>query len=992
MLNSENLESEPLLDEIDPDPNFLPDVISQDMCKHYSLSELECMNELRDDFSVLNYNIRSFHSHGNAFISAVDSFDLSFDCIVLSETWNTYDNYVRCNIPGYSGFHTYRPPNHIYSTSGGISVFCNNASIKRKALNNDLSICDANIETCVVDLFFEKRTTTILAIYRPTQGCKQQFLLELERILSVICKDSNHIILLGDINLNLFSANETRVSDYMSLLYSRSMFSLINKPTRYPPDMNSIVMPSLLDHIWTNNYNVSACGIIDYDQNSDHLPVFCVLKTVYPCNGEKIKIVSRPFSDENLNQLVSNLNNINWDEILDLNDPDKSLNIFSDKLNSLYTQHFPLKIKYVSEKRLKNKWITHDVKLLINKKSEACKKKRNGLISKEENNRIKNQVNHAVNKAKHNYFVNSLNAYQNNMKKSWTLIHDLMGKNKSKNEITKILNGNDEIDDINDISNSFANFFSEVGTKLDDNLAHTSISPLSYIDRNPNSFYLFDVTIDECMKIISNLKLTRTSLNQIPVGIFRKIKETIAPTLIKLINSSFHCGIFPNSMKKARITPIYKKGDPKLCSNYRPISSLPFLSKIYERLMANRIISFFNKHSLFSDKQYGFLKGRSTQDALHNFAERIYDALNASMHNISILIDLKSAFDTVNHSILLSKLELYGIRGHPLNWVKSYLSDRKFFVSLAGSSSSDKTVNIGIPQGSILGPLFFIIYNNELPKVSNYLSTTLFADDTNFSITNSSYENMIPILNEELEKIKKWTAANRLTINTSKTELLMFTNKQLVLDNMEVVLDGISIEFRDHARFLGVIVDDKINFKRHINNINGKVSKHAGILHKIKNNLPLYARIRYYNSFVLPYLTYNIIHWGNTNDSHLEPLFLTQKRILRTIADAQYLDHSTPLFYRHKILKLKDLYKYHAALDTFKKMKNGQYNITHNVNTRNTHLAQPKFHRLARTQQSITFSGPTIWNSLPLWICNIPTLPLLKAKLKSYFIDQYSPD
>ena len=249
-------------------------------------------------------------------------------------------------------------------------------------------------------------------------------------------------------------------------------------------------------------------------------------------------------------------------------------------------------------------------------------------------------------------------------------------------------------------------------------------------------------------------------------------------------------------MKKARITPIYKKGDTKLCSSYRPISSLPFLSKIYERLMANRIISFFNKHSLFSDKQYGFLKGRSTQDALHSFAERIYDALDSRMHNISILIDLKSAFDTVNHSILLSKLELYGIRGHPLNWVRSYLSDRKFFVSLAGSSSSDKTVNIGIPQGSILGPLFFIIYNNELPKVSNHLSTTLFADDTNFSISNSSYENMIPILNEELDKIKKWTAANRLTINTSKTELLMFTNKQLVLDNMEVVLDGISIEFR----------------------------------------------------------------------------------------------------------------------------------------------------------------------------------------------------
>ena len=187
------------------------------------------------------------------------------------------------------------------------------------------------------------------------------------------------------------------------------------------------------------------------------------------------------------------------------------------------------------------------------------------------------------------------------------------------------------------------------------------------------------MTVDECLKIISKLKLTRTFINHIPISIFKNIKELIAPTLIKLINSSFHLGIFPNSMKKARVTPILKKGDSKLCSNYRPISSLPFLSKIYERLMANRIVSFFNKHSLFSEKQYGFLKGRSTQDALLNFAENIYDALNAKSYNISVLIDLKSAFDTVNHSILLSKLELYGIRGHPLDWFKSYLSDRNFF-------------------------------------------------------------------------------------------------------------------------------------------------------------------------------------------------------------------------------------------------------------------------------------------------------------------------
>ena len=232
--------------------------------------------------------------------------------------------------------------------------------------------------------------------------------------------------------------------------------------------------------------------------------------------------------------------------------------------------------------------------------------------------------------------------------------------------------------------------------------------------------------------------------------------------------------------------------------------------------------------------------------------------------------------------------------------------------------------------------------------------------------------------------------ANILTRNANKTELMLFTNREIILDNFDVVLDGSSIQFRDHARFLGVIVDNKMNFKLHIETVNKKISKHCGILYKIRNNLPLFAKITYYNSYILPYLTYNIIHWGNTNYAHLEPLFITQKRIIRCIAGAYYLDPSTPLFFKLKILKLKDLYKFHAVLDTFTKMKNGQYEITHNLNTRNSHLAQPKYHRLTRTRQSITFSGPTIWNSLPHSIQSIPTLPLLKVKLKEYFLNMYS--
>ena len=403
---------------------------------------------------------------------------------------------------------------------------------------------------------------------------------------------------------------------------------------------------------------------------------------------------------------------------------------------------------------------------------------------------------------------------------------------------------------------------------------------------------------------------------------------------------------------------------------------------------------FFSKFSLFSENQFGFLKNRSTQDALFNFSEKIYDALNAKNINISILIDLKAAFDTVNHNILLGKLELYGIRGHCLEWIKSYLADRQFNVGLRKTFSATKTVNIGIPQGSILGPILFIIYNNDLPLVSNILSSTLYADDTNFSISHSDYDVMIPLLNSELEKIHDWTLANRLTINTTKTELLLFTNrKKITPNNTDVLLNGTPVGYVDHARFLGVTIDNKFNFKLHINDVVTKIAKHGGILYKIKPNLPLPARITYYNSFILPYLTFNILHWGKTNPTHLSRLITAQKRIIRTMADADYLASSTPLFYRLKLLKFDDLYKFHAIMDTHKKIASGQINVQrHDINTRNCQLALPKFHSLTRTQQSIAFNGPSLWNNLPASLREISSHSILKFKLKNYLLSTYAMD
>ena len=988
MLDSLNSDNEEILDVLDPDLNFLQEALPADLCKYYTVSELNRLESKENYFSLLNYNIRSFHRNGNSFLSMLNSLNHNFECIVLSETWNNEANVDLCMLPNYAGFHTYRPKDHVYSISGGISVLCSSSLYANQ--NVQFSVCNSNIETCVVDLVSKGTNITIVAVYRPPQGSKLEFIHELDQILNSICTMSSRVTVVGDINLNLYDINDNHLIDFTSKLYSKGFMSLINEATRFPNGEN-VSDPSILDHIWTNNFNVPLAGIIDYDL-TDHLPTFCVFN--FPnidANSDKIKIQNRPYSENNLQKLINELEIIDWNSLLDYNDPETCLGSFIDKINSLYRKCFPLKTKFISHKRLKNRWISQDIKLLINNKSESFKKFRNGLITRAENNRFKNQINAKINKAKNKYYIDALTAFRNNMKKSWNLIQGLMGRKKSRRDIISLMDGNVELTETIDIVDKFADYFSSIGSKLESDLEHSNQSPCLYINRNPHSFSLFPVTHIELTRIISKLKITRTDINHIPVKIFKSVSHCFGSTLVDIINSSFYHGIFPKSLKIAKITPIYKKGDVKHCSNFRPISSLPFVSKIFERCMANRIMSFFSKFQLFSENQFGFLKNRSTQDAVFNFSENIYDALNAKYHNISILIDLKAAFDTVNHNILLRKLELYGIRGHGLEWLKSYLTDRQFNVGLQKTFSTTKTVNIGIPQGSILGPILFIIYNNDLPLVSNILSSTLYADDTNFSISHSEYDVMIPLLNSELEKIHDWTLANRLTINAAKTELLLFTNSRDVTpSNTDVVLNGTPVGYVDHARFLGVIIDSKFNFKLHINNVVTKVSKHGGILYKIRNNLPLPARIMYYNSFVLPYLTFNIIHWGKTNITHLSPLIIAQKRIIRTMCDADYLDSTTPLFYRLKLLKLEDLYKFYAIMDTHKKIALGQYNVQHNRNTRNCHLAVPKFHSLSRTEQSITNKGPNLWNNLPAYLREISSQSILKIKLKEYLLSFYA--
>ena len=369
--------------------------------------------------------------------------------------------------------------------------------------------------------------------------------------------------------------------------------------------------------------------------------------------------------------------------------------------------------------------------------------------------------------------------------------------------------------------------------------------------------------------------------------------------------------------------------------------------------------------------------------------ETLYQSLNENKFNFTFLIDIRKAFDCVDHSILLSKLDKYGIRGLPLSWFRSYLKNRKCFIECNELKSNMNIFNTGVPQGSILGPLLFLFYINDLPKTSNNINMILFADDTTLTISDSSLSDLSDYATVELNSINDWINANKLTLNTDKTEFLITTNRS-ISNNTNIGFQGASIVPSSSCKYLGVMIDNKLTFRDHINFIVGKVSKHTGILYKLRDCLPMCTRLSYYYAFMHPYISYNIIVWGATYQTVLEPLNIQLKRIVRIICGAKFRDHTNPLFKRLKILKLCDLYKYHILIHMHKKNSLGLLENTQNVyNTRHHEQIRSQFHRLDLSQHSVSFMGPRTWNSLPLNIQTIRGSFAFRRAVKKYFLDQY---
>ena len=337
--------------------------------------------------------------------------------------------------------------------------------------------------------------------------------------------------------------------------------------------------------------------------------------------------------------------------------------------------------------------------------------------------------------------------------------------------------------------------------------------------------------------------------------------------LTHILNLSLCQGVFPQELKIAKVIPLYKSGDTKIINNYRPVSVLSVFSKLFERIVETRLFSFVNQNEILYKYQFGFRKKYNTNSALVLITDKIMNALNNNEIVLGLFLDFTKAFNCVNHEILIKKLEKYGIRGICLDWFINYLLSWKQYVCFNGTNSEVLYINCGVPQGSILGPVLFLLYINDLANVSKILFPILYADDTNIFITGKNIDTMVEIINNEICKLVEWLHMNKLFLNIEKTQYMIFSLRKKIKPEKDIYIQDKIIQQVEYTKFLGIFIDCKMSWINHINHVKSKVAKGIGILCKARKYLKRSTLLTLYYSFIYPYITYCLEVWGNANNT-----------------------------------------------------------------------------------------------------------------------------
>ena len=956
------------------------------------------MNE--GSLNIMHHNARSILGEGRIddYEHLLGAIHNPFHIIAITESWLKNDNCDTVKFSGYNSSHMIRPLNlndADKTQGGGISIFVQEHISYR--VRDELNVMLPYIETLFIEFIFNDKKYLLGTVYRIPNTNPNTFIDYLDALIEPF-KNSHELILMGDFNICMLQDNNYS-RNFVNRMHTNLLFPTIFEPTRVATVLRNGVYQTtetLIDNIFINKQIQYKSGLLHLSI-SDHYPVFISIsqnKNNQTNSNNFIKF--RNINDDSVTKFRSELEILFISTIKYIEDAARAFAIFYSKLNELYEKHFPVITKPSRKKELMNPWVTPSLARRINIRHNLGRLAGKGRIDKAMFKRFRNKVTVQLKEAKRSFYSNKFSDCNGDMKKTWGTINEIIKKRKlnKKNSLLE----DDNIINESSIPNKFCNYFTSIAEQLVGDIPMGQANPVSFLqNRNHSSFFLSPVTIIEISNAISDLKDNGCGLYKLSTKLLIAIKPTLCKILEYIFNLCISQGYFPSELKIGCLTPIFKKGDKLNVENYRPICSLSPISKIFERIIYDKMIVFIDKNKILSDTQFGFRKKMSTETALMKFMDYVHSGLAAKHFVGTVFMDLSKAFDVMNHDILKLKLEHYGFRGIFLELIMSFVRDRRYFVNVNGLNSDICNVNIGVPQGSTLGPLLFLIYINDMKNSSSILKFIQFADDTTILFSCSDFNQLKLTLETEGNKVIEWLIANKLLINLNKTQSMMFTfkrNRQLLSLN----LNDITIVEQENVTFLGIVIDNKLNWKAHISHICSKVSKSIAIIRLLRFIFPKQILKMLYMSLIHSYLNYCNLIWGSAEDGIIKPLFILQKKAIRIINKSHYLDHTSPIFKSLEILTVYQMFDLNCSVFVFKclnfhmfpyyREKISQNQNVHNYNTRyKDNYRSNVIVKLRILQRSFLYNGIDLWNSLGNWKQTIYSISTFKKKIKSHLID-----
>ena len=900
MTTSPNEASERRKDHEIPDSDEIEEILHQIEEKTINYKNYIPVHEaekIKCKLFLTSINARSLLKNGekvNQFINETKA-----DVICLQEVW--LNNFQK---EGY----TFHQINRKDKLGGGVGILVR-STIKHELISSSIS---HNLEHIQVKI----GNDLVTSVYLPPMSVTTKAMEELENITS---KKKTHYIL-GDFNINLAEDQSLNDKSPAELLHTfckgRMLIPLIRNPTRITPKSATII-----DNILTNTREKVTAGVIT-SSVADHFSPFIAIRDKKTLRKEKKKGIShekvkiRVRKPANVKAFELLLKKADWRKMEEIDTPTQKTEYFQSKVQEAYEEAFPLKeVKFNKNIHAIEQWVTRGIlisRVTLNKLSQKWAKSRNP-IHHEEYTVYKNILQSVTRKSKEMSYGE---IYENNYKdarKIWELTNKLLDrKQREKNSGLKIVFEGTLREDSKEVATILNNHFVNMGRKIAETFEKNDNFMKHMGKRVGLSFCLTSITTEETERIIKNMKSKSSSgFDNISNKLIKAVKGTISAPITDIINSSIKQGKVPDQWKIAKVKALHKGGDKTDMNNYRPISLLSAFSKILEKAVHKQLYTFMEEKVL-CEEQFGFRNGRSTEQAILNYMKNMEEGESNAYH-ASVFVDIRKAFDTVSHRILLAKMEHLGIRGNSLAWFEDYLKNRYQVTEVDGELSEILVVLSGVPQGSVLGPLLFLLYINDMPRATT-LGTSLFADDTTLQKSNKNLLALQQEMNKELKKVQKWFEDNALALHPGKTRVILHNAKRG--ERINLTFCGVEIkrvgnqEEEKSFKFLGVHLDPELNFKEHMKHIINRTKRITYSFIGLKNFLSLKHRAMIYNTLLKPVYEYAIPIWGHQIS---RPLIKMHKKCIRVLNKKPKHAHVEPLLRNLQILQLVDLYRHKSV-------------------------------------------------------------------------------